>query len=49
MFSGVFIFEGIVGVGDKGSEENTTADVRTFSEAFLNLSPTCASCVETYV
>ena len=49
MFSGVFIFEGIDRVGDKGSGDNTTADVRTFSEAFLNISPTCASCVETLV
>lgn len=44
VFSGVFIFEGIDGVGDKGSGDNTTADVRTFSEAFLNISPKCASC-----
>jgi hypothetical protein len=49
VFSGIFIFEGTDGVGDKGSEDNKTADVQTFSEAFLNMSPTCASCFETFV
>lgn len=34
MFSGIFIFEGIVGVGDEGSGDNTTADVGNFQRPF---------------
>jgi hypothetical protein len=42
MFSGVFIAEEVDGLGDKVSGDDTTFDVQTLSEAFLNTALTSA-------
>jgi len=38
VFSAVFITELVDGVGDKESSDNTTEDVQTHLEAFVNMS-----------
>jgi hypothetical protein len=38
VFSAVFIIQESDGVGDMGSRDNTTADVQTLLEAFVNVS-----------
>ena len=38
MFSGVFIVEVDVGVGDKGSGDTAAIDLQTLLEDFLNMS-----------
>jgi hypothetical protein len=42
VFSGLFAFFEVDGVGDNGSGNTTTVDVQTLLEAFLNLSLTLA-------
>jgi hypothetical protein len=39
VFSGVFIAEEVVGVGENGSGDITTVDVQTLFETFLKMSP----------
>jgi hypothetical protein len=42
LFSGVFIDEEVDGIGDRGSEHNTTVDDQTISNVFSNMSLTTA-------
>jgi len=46
VFSAVLITELVDGVGDKGSRDNTTVDVQTHLEAFVNISLRSASFID---